>query len=411
MRCIALVAALLVGTISSQARAQATITLDEALARAGVGMSEGEPGTDNPRVYGPVAEEEAARAAIEQARLRPNPELTFEAENLAGTGAFSGLRSSEYTLAFEQQIELGGKRSARIDSAEALARVAGVQREMTVAQLALAVRERYIEAVATGERVELAREVVERNRELARVAAVLVDVGREPPLRALRAQAALAEADADLQAAEADNLAARHALAALWVSDEPPLVVAAFPDLDPPLAAGNSTPPLPLRLARAGSELADAEIARERSLGILDPTISAGVRRFEGSNDQALVFGVTIPLPFGNHNQGNIAAAEAQARAAQAEEAIAEADFRLDFERTRTLYLAAEQRVETLTSASLPQAEEALRLVEIGYRNGRFPLIEVLAAAEARDAIRQNLIEAEETRALLAARLIWLTAE
>lgn len=412
MRCIALVAALLVGAISSQARAQETLTLDEALARAGVGMSEDGPGADNPRVYGPVAEEEAARAAIEQARLRPNPELTFEAENLAGTGAFSGLRSSEYTLAFEQHIELGGKRGARIDSAEALARVAGVRREMTVAQLALAVRERYIEAVATGEHVELAREVVERNRELARVAAELVDVGREPPLRAMRAQAALAEAEADLQAAEADHLAARHALAALWVSDEPPpMVVAAFPDLDPPLAAGNSAPPLPLRLARAGSELADAEIARERSLGMLDPTISAGVRRFEGSNDQALVFGVTIPLPFGNRNQGNISAAEAQARAAQAEEAIAAADFRLDFERTRTLYLAAERRVETLTAASLPQAEEALRLVEIGYRNGRFPLIEVLAAAEARDGIRQNLIEAEETRALLAARLIWLTAE
>ena len=97
--------------------------------------------------------------------------------------------------------------------------------------------------------------------------------------------------------------------------------------------------------------------------------------------------------------------------AAQAQEAIVEADYRLEFERTRTLYLSAETRVETLSRASLPQAEEALRLVEIGYRNGRFPLIEVLAAAEARDAIRENLIEAEETRATLAARLIWLAAE
>ncbi len=83
----------------------------------------------------------------------------------------------------------------------------------------------------------------------------------------------------------------------------------------------------------------------------------------------------------------------------------------MEFERTRTLYLAAETRVETLSSASLPQAEEALRLVEIGYRNGRFPLIEVLAAAEARDAIRENLIQAEETRGLLAARLIWLNTQ
>ena len=158
-------------------------------------------------------------------------------------------------------------------------------------------------------------------------------------------------------------------------------------------------------------KLRQAEIARERSLRVPDPSVMAGVRRFEGSNDQAFIVGVTIPLPFGNRNQGNIAAAEAQARAAQAQEAIVEADYRLEFERTLTLYRSAETSVETLSRASLPQAEEALRLVEIGYRNGRFPLIEVLAAAEARDAIRENLIQAEETRGVLAARLIWLTAE
>jgi cobalt-zinc-cadmium efflux system outer membrane protein len=52
-----------------------------------------------------------------------------------------------------------------------------------------------------------------------------------------------------------------------------------------------------------------------------------------------------------------------------------------------------------------------LRLVRIGYRNGRFPLIEVLAAAEARDAIREALIQAQEDRGRLAAQLIWLGAQ
>lgn len=412
MRCIALVAGLIAASISSQTWAQETITLDEALARAGVGNPADEQQSGNPRVYGPLAEEEAARAAIDQARLRPNPELTFEAENFVGTGTFSGLQSSEYTLGFGQQIELGGKRSARIDSAEASARMAGVRRDLTMAQLALAVRERYIEAVASVERLELAREIVERNRELARIANVLVEVGREPPLRAMRAQAVLAEAEAELQAAEATYLATRQALAALWAINEPaPQVVPTFPDLAPPIASIEEATPLSLQLASARSELAEAEITRERSLGVPNPTVMAGVRRFEGSNDQALVVGVTIPLAFGNRNQGNIAAAQAQARAAQANEAIAEADYRLDVGRTQIQFQAAERRAETLAGASLPQAEEALRLVEIGYRNGRFPLIEVLAAAEARDAIRENLIEAEETRALLAARLIWLAAE
>jgi cobalt-zinc-cadmium efflux system outer membrane protein len=64
-----------------------------------------------------------------------------------------------------------------------------------------------------------------------------------------------------------------------------------------------------------------------------------------------------------------------------------------------------------LSEASLPQAEEALRLVRIGYRNGKFPLIEVLAAAEARDGIREALIQAKEDRDQLAAQLIWLATQ
>ena len=412
MRCFALAAALIAVCTGLPISAQETITLDEALARAGVDGQEGTSSNSNPRVYGPQAEAEAARAAIDQARLRPNPSLSFEVEDIAGSGAFSGLRSSEYTLAIGQQLELGGKRRARIASAQASADFTGLQSDLALSQLALGVRERYVEAVAAGQRLVLALEIVERNRELARIANVLVEVGREPPLRAMRARAALAEAEAELQAAQAADLAARQALAALWVSGRPnPVVSNVFPDLAPPLAPLGSEDPLQLRIADARTSFAEAEIARERSLGVPDPTLSAGVRRFQESNDQAFIVGISIPLPFRNRNQGNIAAAEAQYRAASASEAIAEADYRVEFERTRTLYLAAETRVETLSSASLPQAEEALRLVEIGYRNGRFPLIEVLAAAEARDAIRENLIQAEESRGLLAARLIWLTAQ
>ncbi|MCI4578692.1 TolC family protein, partial [Escherichia coli] len=150
-----------------------------------------------------------------------------------------------------------------------------------------------------------------------------VEVGREPPLRALRAEAALAEARAELQAAEATSLAARTALAALWSGEgAPPLVSSDFPDIDPPGAVLASATGLQLEVARAESRAAEAEIDRERSLRIPDPVVSAGVRRFEESNDNAFLVGVSIPLPFSNRNQGNIAAAEARLRAANAREAV-----------------------------------------------------------------------------------------
>lgn len=387
------------------------VTLDDALELSGVAEQANTPVT-NPRLVGPRAETDAAVALVEQARLSPNPEVSFEVENIAGSGAVSGLRSAEYTLAVGQRLELAGKRSARVGAAEAQAELASLRADLTTVELAGMVRERYLVAVAAAARVELAEDVVARNEELARIAGVLVEVGREPPLRALRADAALAEAQAELQASEAASLAARTALASLWgVQNMPPFVPADFPDIQPPGATLATTSGLPLRVARAESSAAAAEIDLERSLRIPDPVVSAGVRRFEESNDSAFLVGVSIPLPFSNRNQGNIAAAEARLRAANAREAVALADFEQSVTRARAQYLAAEARVETLSRTSLPQAEEALRLVRIGYRNGRFPLIEVLSAAEARDAIREALIAAQQDRGQAAAELIRLAAQ
>lgn len=409
----ALIAGLSFAAIATPVVAQerGLLTLEDALSRAGVANSA--PGADNnPRLVGPRADTEAARALIDQARLRPNPEVSFEAENIAGSGAFSGLRATEYTLSVGQQLELGGKRGARIRSAEAEARVTALQGELSSSELALSVRERFVGAAAAAARLELAQDIVGRNRELARIAGVLVEVGREPPLRALRADAALAEAIAALEAAQAGDFAARSALAALWgESTQPPVVQPAFPRIEPPAALMAANESLRLQIARAEREAADAAIDRERSLAVPDPVISAGVRRFEESKDNAFLVGVTIPLPFANRNQGNIAAAQSRLRAATAREAIVRTDFELAITQTRSRYLSAETRAQTLAEASLPQAEEALRLVRIGYRNGKFPLIEVLAAAEARDGIREALIQAREDRGQLAAQLIWLATQ
>src|SRR3546814_19486995 len=73
---------------------------------------------------------DGARAEIDQAGVRPNPTLGVEAENFAGTGGFSVLEQPEVTVTYEQRIERGGKREARLayasrglDLAEAQARL------------------------------------------------------------------------------------------------------------------------------------------------------------------------------------------------------------------------------------------------------------------------------------------------
>ena len=233
----ALIAGLTLAAIVTPVAAQERelLTLDEALGRTGV-VAEPANTELNPRIVGPRAEAEAAQALVGQARLRPNPEISLEVENIAGSGAFSGLSATEYTLAVGQRLELGGKRGTRVEAARAQAQLADLRADLAGAELGFLVRERYVAAAAAASRVELALDVVERNEELARIAGLLVEVGREPPLRALRAEAALAEAQAELQAAEATSLAARTALASLWGDQgAPPLVPSRFPGSNRPV--------------------------------------------------------------------------------------------------------------------------------------------------------------------------------
>ncbi len=328
------------------AQTESALTLSQALDRAtGSSGAEGAAGA-NPRLIGPQEEALAAAALVDQARLRPNPEISLEVENVAGTGDYTGLRVAEYTLSAGLPIELGGKRRARINAAQADLNVAELRRQLAGADLGFMVRERYVTAVAANARVELA------------------------PLRSLRAQAELAESEAELKAAQADALAARFALGAMWSQEPAPQVGTEFPDIQPPHELLAEYSGLETKLASAERRAAEAAIGRERSLGVPDPTVSAGVRRFDESDDNAFLVGVSIPLPLWNRNSGNVAAAEARARAAQAQERVVLAD----------------------------------------YREGKFELIELLAAADARDAIRRSLIDAREAQGRSAALLIRLAS-
>src|SRR3546814_10661609 len=50
-----------------------------------------------------------------QARTRPNPSIGILTENVAGSSPYRGIDRAETTLQYSQPLEIGGKRSARIE--------------------------------------------------------------------------------------------------------------------------------------------------------------------------------------------------------------------------------------------------------------------------------------------------------
>lgn len=378
-----------------------TLTLDQALDEAAA---------RSPAIIAARAEVEAARARLRQAGVRFNPELGVDVENFAGTGPYSGLSGTETTVSINQRLDLGGRRRARVSAAEAKLTAQELRLAIAEADLAQAVREQFATAVAARERLGLAQENEGRARELARIAGVLVDAGREPPLRAIRARSAAAQAAAALSAAQAADDAARRTLAALFGVDvAPQSVVGSLGEVRATDVSPRQT--LEVRLASAEVAVAETEIDQERAARRLDPSVGVGIRRIQETGDQAFVAGFSMPLPIFDRNRGNIEAAQADARAAEARlnNIVAQASARIG--NARANLAAADARVEALEQAAIPEAGEALRLAQLAYQAGKIDLIELLDAQEAFASAQNELIEARLARAQAVAALARASAQ
>ncbi len=115
------------------------VTLESALAQGGAA---------SPSIEASTAGVRAATAARSVAGLRPNPEIQATTENVAGTGVYKGLRSSETTVGVALPLELGGKRSARVALANARLTRAEIQSAIAIADLRLRITQLYVEAAA-----------------------------------------------------------------------------------------------------------------------------------------------------------------------------------------------------------------------------------------------------------------------
>lgn len=377
------------------------ITLPQALEEAA---------SRSPAVVAAEAEVREAEARARQAGYRQNPELSVEVENFGGTGELKGLQSTEATVALNQRLDLGGRRSARVAAARADIAVQRLRLATARADLAQNVRQEFARSVAARETLEQADQAVERARELARVATVLVEAGRDPPLRALRARSALAQALAEQEAARAEELAARSTLASLLGSSVPVgAVTGSSIDLTP--AEVDLQRSLDVRLADAETAAAEAELRLQLAERRIDPAVGVGVRHVRETGDFGLVAGFSMPLRLFDRNQGNIEAARAAVAGARARRASAITSVTARGRNAIATVEAAERRVTALEEGALPEAAEALRLAQIAFREGRASLLELLDAQESYTAAQAALTEARLALAIATAELGRIAAQ
>lgn len=377
-----------------------TLSLDRALELAGA---------TSPTLDAAEADIQAAAAARTVAGLRPNPSVTVEAENVAGSGIYRGTESLEATTSLALPIELGGKRSARIGVADARSQRTLIQAAITQADLRLSVIQAYAEAAAAQQRLTTARDQARIAAEGLRAAQVRVQAGRASPIEAERANVARINADAEVERTQRLVEVARYSLSRIigqpvagdldtgWFAN----VRAAYGPMQPIESAGT----LAMAAAEADLAIADAGVRLARAQRVPDLTVGAGARYMRETGDTAALFSISIPLPLFNNGRAAVAQASSERLRAEAQQRVTAIEVDQAIARAQAEAANAATTAATASGPALQAAEEAARIARIGYREGKFGQLELLDAertlAETRLAAINALLNYHSAQAQL----------
>ena len=367
----------------------ATLSLDQALSMAGASA---------PTLDAAEADINAAAAARTVAGLRPNPSISVEAENVAGSGPYRGTQSLETTISFALPIELGGKRSARIGVADARSRRVAVQAAITQADLRFNVIQAYAEAAAAQQRLVTASDQARIAAEGFRAAQVRVQAGRASPIEMQRADVARINADADVERAQRLVEVSRFSLSKLIGQ-----TVSGTLDTNwftgvrsnyGPLREIDSTGTLAMAAAEADLAVADAGVRLARSQRVPDLTVGAGARYMRETGDTAALFSLTIPLPLFNNGTAAVDQASSERLRAEAQKRVTAQEVDQAIARAQADAANAATSAVTAKGPALAAAEEAARIARIGYREGKFGQLELLDAERTLAETRLAAIDA-----------------
>ncbi|TWH91979.1 TolC family protein [Sphingobium wenxiniae] len=399
-RALAIGAALAALSAPSIGTAQ-DLSLSDALFRVASG---------DPVVAANAARLQAAEAGINQADVRPRDVVGIDVEDFAGTGPYSPIERSQTTAWYERTWERGGKREARVGAARSQLGVATERNRLRMLDLLAQVQAAWVEALAAQATIPIAEQ------RLAEAQRIEAEVGRrvgralDPLFAAERARTAVAQAEIALDQARETARIARAALASYWGGTaDYSLQTASFGILDPTTVQAESSPDLAALSAEREAAGARLRLAETGNVG--DPTGRVGLRHFGQGNDVAIIVGASIPLGSRAANRGNVARAQADAQAAEAEIAVMRVQVEREISRLEAQRAAILTEVSRIDREVLPSAERAVVLVRDGFARGgtAFTFLEVSQAQQAVTDARSRRVELLRQFHLAGARLDRLT--
>ena len=341
----------------------------------------------------------AAEAHHLQQSLYPNPELDVEVEEFGGSSDRSEFESALTTIQLSQTIELGGKSQKR-------EKVALLEKEITKLNFQIAKKnflnettKAFIHVLSTQEKLKVFNQLSDVLNESFKSVIKRVDAGKDSPLEIQRASIALSNIKIDTQQAHLELENAKNNLASFWAKNEFEFqqVEGDLYTIEPIKSYEYYTKQLSnipeLKLWDIEVQKNKAELNVEKSKSIVDMTIGAGVQNFNETDDNALVFGISIPMPIFDRNQGARQKAVHNLAQKKYEQKAIQLDTINTLHSTYNILVATHNATITTQEDILPAAIKLYESAKTAYQEGKIDYLNLLDAQQTLFEAQNNYID------------------
>jgi len=334
---------------------------------------------------------ETADAEKLTARLRPNPAITVGLSDLPVNLSGPFIKEQTYDYGISRTFELGGKRSKRIDVADANSELARGQFQMAVWQMTNDLKRKFYTVVLNQSLLNLARENEATFAEIVKRTTDLMNAGEISGLDLERVEVEKLKFDTDLANSERDYEVAlrdlRFALGGDYRAmdievrgtiDYEPHQFSHDELLDMAFAARPD-----LKAAKLSEHAADANIRLQDAQRIPDLTLGGGIEQVP-SGTSSYTFGIGIELPISNRNQGERAKALIEKRKAQNQEQLLTNQVLSDVDKSLVAFEMQKRRVDLYRTGVITKVDDIQNKTQIALKAGESSTLDLLDAIRTR---------------------------
>lgn len=334
-----------------------------------------------------------------QAGLLPNPELSVELENIAGSGDVSGFQASETTIALSQLIELGDKRVKREQIALSDHSLARWDYEVKRIDLLSETARTFITVLSQQEKESISHEIYTLANDVYQSIQKRVKAGKATTLEEMKSQVEVAKTRLATINSKRQLMISKQALAILWGENEinftnvvgDLFTISTPPDLNQIINKINNNPDLARWVTAISRQQQTIALAEANT--IPDLTLSAGFRHFNDSDDVAAVAGISVPLFLFDDKKTGLRRSETELNQILKEKETSELKIRSTLIQNYQQLMILYDEVLVLRDEVLPVAETAFASAKKIYQLGKLGLLGLLDTQRTYFDVRQQYIE------------------